>query len=66
MKGWTARGHAGYSGYAWYRTRVQVAAQPGEKLALLGRGEAHATCLAMRVAGDGAVSLANPDTCRPI
>jgi serine phosphatase RsbU (regulator of sigma subunit) len=26
---------------------------------LLGRGEAHATCLAMRVAADGAVSLAN-------
>ena len=36
MKGWTARGHAGYSGYAWYRIRVQVAAQPGEKLALAG------------------------------
>ena len=36
VKGWTARGHAGYSGYAWYRIRVQVAAQPGEKLALAG------------------------------
>ena len=36
VKGWTARGHAGYSGYAWYRIRVQVAAQPGEKLALSG------------------------------
>jgi hypothetical protein len=36
VKGWTARGHAGYSGYAWYRIRVQVAAQPNEKLALAG------------------------------
>jgi hypothetical protein len=36
VKGWTARGHAGYSGYAWYRIQVQVAAQPGEKLALSG------------------------------
>ncbi len=36
VKGWTARGHAGHSGYAWYRIRVQVAAQPGEKLALAG------------------------------
>ena len=36
VKGWTARGHAGYSGYGWYRIRVQVAAQPGEKLALAG------------------------------
>ena len=36
VKGWTARGHAGYSGYAWYRIRVQVTAQPGEKLALAG------------------------------
>src|ERR1700733_6896526 len=36
VKGWTARGHAGYSGYAWYRIRVQVTSQPGEKLALSG------------------------------
>jgi hypothetical protein len=36
VKGWTARGHADYSGYAWYRIRVQVTAQPGEKLALAG------------------------------
>ena len=36
VKGWTARGHAGYSGYAWYRIRVQVAGQPGEKLAMAG------------------------------
>jgi hypothetical protein len=25
VKGWTARGHAGYSGYAWYRIRVVLA-----------------------------------------
>ncbi len=34
--GWTAKGHPGYWGYAWYRVRVQVAARPGEKLALAG------------------------------
>jgi hypothetical protein len=38
VPGWTARGHAGYWGYAWYRIRVQLddvgAARPGEKLAL--------------------------------
>ncbi len=36
VKGWTSRGHAGYSGYAWYRIRVQVSAVPGEELALAG------------------------------
>jgi hypothetical protein len=36
VKGWTALGHPGYTGYAWYRIRVQVAAQPGQKLALAG------------------------------
>jgi len=36
LPGWTARGHAGYWGYAWYRIRVQVQAPPGEKLAVEG------------------------------
>ncbi len=36
VKGWTAHGHARHWGYAWYRIRVQVSAQPGEKLALAG------------------------------
>jgi hypothetical protein len=36
VRGWTARGHASHWGYAWYRIRVQVAAQPGEDLALGG------------------------------
>jgi hypothetical protein len=36
VKGWTARGHAGHWGYAWYRIRVQVSAVPGEELALAG------------------------------
>ena len=40
VPGWTARGHAGYWGYAWYRIRVQLdeadAARPGEKLAIEG------------------------------
>ena len=32
--GWTAKGHPGYSGYAWYRIRLQVA-DPGQALAML-------------------------------
>jgi hypothetical protein len=36
VPGWTARGHAGYSGRAWYRIRVHLEARPGEKLALGG------------------------------
>ena len=36
VPGWTAKGHPGYWGYAWYRIRVHVSAQPGEKLALSG------------------------------
>jgi hypothetical protein len=33
--GWAARGHAGYSGYAWYRIRVKVQASASD-LALAG------------------------------
>jgi hypothetical protein len=37
VPGWTAKGHPGYSGYGWYRIRVQLdAARPGETLALEG------------------------------
>jgi Stage II sporulation protein E (SpoIIE) len=36
VPGWTAKGHPGYSGYAWYRIRVRVNAPPGEKLSLVG------------------------------
>lgn len=39
VPGWTAKGHPGYWGYAWYRIRVQVTAQPGEKLALAGSAD---------------------------
>ena len=39
MPGWTARGHAGHWGYGWYRIRVQVAAMPGEDLALAGSAD---------------------------
>ena len=34
VPGWTAKGHPGYWGYAWYRIRVQVNARPGESLAV--------------------------------
>ena len=34
VPGWTAKGHPGYWGYAWYRIRVKVNAQPGQRLAL--------------------------------
>ncbi|MGO9336934.1 MAG: SpoIIE family protein phosphatase [Terracidiphilus sp.] len=36
VPGWTAKGHPGYWGYAWYRIRVQVVTKPGEQLALAG------------------------------
>jgi hypothetical protein len=36
VPGWEMRGHPGYIGYAWYRIRVRVNAQPGEQLALAG------------------------------
>jgi hypothetical protein len=36
VPGWTAKGHPGYFGYAWYRIRVQVQARPGAELALAG------------------------------
>jgi hypothetical protein len=37
VSGWTAKGHPGYFGYAWYRIRVQVLqAQPADSLALAG------------------------------
>jgi signal transduction histidine kinase len=36
VSGWTARGHAGQWGYAWYRLRVQVNAASGVKLYLAG------------------------------
>lgn len=34
--GWTAKGHRGYSGYAWYRTNLSVTAEDGDRLALAG------------------------------
>jgi hypothetical protein len=36
VPGWGARGHSGYSGYAWYRLRLTVAAPAQEELALSG------------------------------
>lgn len=36
VAGWGARGHPGYSGYAWYRMRVSVSAPAGAALALAG------------------------------
>jgi hypothetical protein len=36
VPGWTARGHAGYWGYAWYRIRVRIESRPDLKLALAG------------------------------
>lgn len=35
VPGWRARGHEGYSGYAWYRTRISVDAPAGTPIALL-------------------------------
>src|ERR1700739_2221165 len=36
VPGWTAKGHPGYFGYAWYRIRVNVKARSGAELALAG------------------------------
>lgn len=36
VPGWTAKGHAGYSGYAWYRMQVNLLVNPAEDLALAG------------------------------
>jgi hypothetical protein len=36
LPGWTAKGHKGYWGYAWYRIAVHVESHPGIKLALAG------------------------------
>jgi hypothetical protein len=36
VPGWTARGHAGYWGYAWYRLRVQIDSGSNIQLALAG------------------------------
>ncbi|UPG96529.1 hypothetical protein [Luteibacter aegosomatissinici] len=36
VTGWSQRGHAGYTGYAWYRLRVMVDGQGGRPLALAG------------------------------
>jgi hypothetical protein len=36
VPGWTAKGHPGYFGYAWYRIRVKVQAQPGWEISLAG------------------------------
>lgn len=36
VTGWSQRGHAGYTGYAWYRTKVAVHSDRGSPLALAG------------------------------
>jgi len=36
VPGWTARGHARYWGYAWYRIAIHLERRPSEKLALAG------------------------------
>ena len=36
VSGWEARGHRGYSGYAWYRLRIAIDAPPTNDLALAG------------------------------
>lgn len=38
VPGWTARGHAGYWGYAWYRIHLRVNTGAGVQLALAGPG----------------------------
>ena len=39
VPGWTAKGHPGYWGYAWYRILIHLKAPVGEKLAMAGPPE---------------------------
>jgi Stage II sporulation protein E (SpoIIE) len=39
VPGWSAKGHPGYWGYAWYRIRVRVDNHPGSQLALAGSSD---------------------------
>jgi hypothetical protein len=50
--GWSAKGHAGYQGYAWYRIHVTVTPPAGETLALLGPWAVDSV---YQVYGDGAL-----------
>jgi hypothetical protein len=36
VRGWTALGHPGYTGYAWYRLQIRTDEARGEQLALAG------------------------------
>ncbi len=36
VPGWTAKGHAGYWGYAWYRLQLHMETSPDQALALAG------------------------------
>ena len=36
VPGWTAKGHPGYWGYAWYRIRLKVISPPGAGLSIAG------------------------------
>jgi hypothetical protein len=36
VPGWTQKGHPGYWGYAWYRIRIHIDADPGIRFALAG------------------------------
>lgn len=36
VPGWSARGHTGYKGYAWYRLHISVTAPAGSALAMTG------------------------------
>jgi hypothetical protein len=64
VPGWTARGHAGYSGYAWYRIGVSANAPAGATLALTGPplvDDAYQVFVNGRLVGsDGDFSKAEP------
>jgi hypothetical protein len=36
VPGWTAKGHRGYWGFGWYRTRIRLETPPGVQLAVAG------------------------------
>lgn len=62
VSGWTARGHAGYAGYAWYRMRVRISVADGA-LTLLGPEESDG---AFQVFANGRLVGSSGDFDRPV
>ncbi len=64
VSGWSRRGRAGYTGYAWYRLTITVNSKPGAPLALAGPTLVDSTYAlyvnGKRLGGPGVFSGAHP------